>query len=355
MLHQQATQDNSIDWQCLAGRNLKEDIDHILQCPSSQQSDSQDKAQHQFKMHLSQYYTPAPMAEVILQALDHWFSNLQPNFVPRLPTGPDEPNWHLHQLINEAFVHQNNIEWGHFLWGCLLLHWKLWIAEYYRHHQQGDTYNPHLWMTKTVDAVWNLFLTIWTTWNGELYGRDYDEQWAIVLAMTQSEVTKIYEKSKHYANGAEHAILHAKPLEEILRWTKAHLDAYLATAEVILEQKIDPGWFTYPLMPMLEQGGKQGGGRYHNSVKTGINKNSVVISLDGIPGCVYWVRMWVWLFLCCQCDCGVLCHCMQYWFGGFFAILSEPHWPFLVELFEVICDEAVLPVFSFCFVSAIWW
>jgi hypothetical protein len=47
-----------------------------------------------------------------------------------------------------------------------------------------------------------------------LYGRDYDEQWAIVLAMTQSEVTKIYEKSKHYANGAEHAIVHAKPLEE---------------------------------------------------------------------------------------------------------------------------------------------
>jgi hypothetical protein len=31
-------------------------------------------------------------------------------------------------------------------------------------------------MTKTVDAVWNLFLTVWTAWNGELYGRDYDEQ-----------------------------------------------------------------------------------------------------------------------------------------------------------------------------------
>jgi hypothetical protein len=55
--------------------------------------------------------------------------------------------------------------------------------------------------------------------------------------MTQSEVTKIYEKSKHYAYGAEHAILHTKPLEEILKWTKVHLDAYLATAEMILEPK----------------------------------------------------------------------------------------------------------------------
>jgi hypothetical protein len=46
---------------------------------------------------------------------------------------------------------------------------------------------------------------------------------------------------KHYVNEAESAILHARPLEQILTWTKAHLDAYLATAEVILEQNIDPG------------------------------------------------------------------------------------------------------------------
>jgi len=26
-----------------------------------------------------------------------------------------------------------------------------------------------------------------------------------------------------------------------LNWTKSHLDAYLATAEVILEQNVDPG------------------------------------------------------------------------------------------------------------------
>jgi hypothetical protein len=32
-------------------------------------------------------------------------------------------------------------------------------------------------------------------------------------------------------------------------------------------------------MPTLEQGGKRGGGRYHISVKTGIYKNSVVLSV----------------------------------------------------------------------------
>jgi hypothetical protein len=96
-------------------------------------------------------------------------------------------------------------------------------------------------MTKTVDTVWDLFLVIWTTRNGGLHGKDYDKQQAIALEMMQSEVTRIYEESRHYATGAERAILHARPLEEILNWTKAHLDAYLATYELILEQNVDPG------------------------------------------------------------------------------------------------------------------
>jgi hypothetical protein len=146
----------------------------VLQYPSNCQSNSRDKAQHQFLNHLTKYHTPAPMAKMIMQALDQWFSNLQPNLVPRLPTGPDIPNQHLHQLINKAFVHQNNIGWRHFLRGRLLLHWKLCIAEYYRYCQPGDTYNPNLWMTKTVDAVWDLFLVIWTARNGKLHGKEYD-------------------------------------------------------------------------------------------------------------------------------------------------------------------------------------
>jgi hypothetical protein len=96
-------------------------------------------------------------------------------------------------------------------------------------------------MMKTVDAIWDYFLLIWTDRNGEMYGKDYDEQRAMGLETTRAEVEQIYEGSKHYVNNAESAALHAKPLEQILTWTKAHLDAYLATAEVILEQNINPG------------------------------------------------------------------------------------------------------------------
>jgi hypothetical protein len=59
--------------------------------------------------------------------------------------------------------------------------------------------------------------------------------------MTQDKVARIYEEAKHYVNDEESAILHSRPLEQILSWTKAHLDAYLAMAKVILEQNIDPG------------------------------------------------------------------------------------------------------------------
>jgi hypothetical protein len=82
---------------------------------------------------------------------------------------------------------------------------------------------------------------IWIKWNGELYGKDNDEQQAIALETTLAEVEQIYEGSKHYANQTESAILHARPLKQILTWTKAHLNVYLATAEVILEQNFDPG------------------------------------------------------------------------------------------------------------------
>jgi hypothetical protein len=55
-------------------------------------------------------------------------------------------------------------------------------------------------------------------------------------------VTRIYEEAKHYVNDAESRMLHSRPLEQILNWSKAHLDVYLATAEeVILEQNVDPG------------------------------------------------------------------------------------------------------------------
>jgi hypothetical protein len=152
-LHQQATQDNSINRRCFACGAWLEDINHILRCPSNQRVAARDKAKTQFLDHLTKYYTPAPMAQVIMAALDRWFANLPPALVPRLPTGLDESNQLLHRLINKAFDKQTDIGWGHFLRGRLSLHWKKCIAEYYKHRQPGDFYILTLWMMKTIDAI----------------------------------------------------------------------------------------------------------------------------------------------------------------------------------------------------------
>jgi hypothetical protein len=73
------------------------------------------------------------------------------------------------------------------------------------------------------------------------YGKDYDENRRIALKTSQEAVQQIYEQTKHSVNDQESPLLHSQPLSAILNWTKSHIDAYLATAEVILEQNVDPG------------------------------------------------------------------------------------------------------------------
>jgi hypothetical protein len=153
---QRATQNKttvSTGSHCFTCGAWQEDTDHILCCPSDHWAASRDKAKTQLLDHLTKYYTPVPLAQVIMAALDQWLANLPPALVPHLPTGPGKSNQLLHKLISNTFNKQIDIGWGHFLWGHLLLHWKKCIAEYYKVRQPGDTYNPTLWITKTEDGL----------------------------------------------------------------------------------------------------------------------------------------------------------------------------------------------------------
>jgi len=98
-------------------------------------------------------------------------------------------------------------------------------------------------MYKTIDQLWKFFRSIWNCRNGELHGKDYEEVQAkkIALLTTRTEAQRVYKESKNQVTDCEARVLHPLPIEEILRWTKAHLDAYLVTTEVILEQNVDPG------------------------------------------------------------------------------------------------------------------
>jgi hypothetical protein len=58
---------------------------------------------------------------------------------------------------------------------------------------------------------------------------------------TRESVRRIYHQSKDQVSEEDSNTLHAQPIKEVMKWMKRHLDAYLATAEVYLEQNIDPG------------------------------------------------------------------------------------------------------------------
>jgi hypothetical protein len=68
-LHQQAHIDDKIDRWCFACRNLKENVTHMLQCPSTRRQAAQTKTLYDFKNHLARYHTPAPMATLIIEIM----------------------------------------------------------------------------------------------------------------------------------------------------------------------------------------------------------------------------------------------------------------------------------------------
>jgi hypothetical protein len=232
--------DNKVDRRCFACGNLKENIDHVLRCPSDRRAAARLKAINELRKHLSDYYTPAPMSAIIIDSVSLWLEGRRPT-VPLLDVSPNNVNSELHLLINDAYTHQCSIGWSHFLHGRISLHWKLAIRKYYSERQPGLFYNPNLWSRKTIDQLWKFYLTIWHGRNGELYGKDYDEQREIALRTTREEAQRVYADTKDRVSDRDSHFLHSHPAEAFLNWTKSHLDAYLATAEVILEQNVEPG------------------------------------------------------------------------------------------------------------------
>lgn len=63
----------------------------------------------------------------------------------------------------------------------------------------------------------------------------------IVQATTRDKVKQVYNESNDRVTRSEGCLLHTLPIDTILNWTQRHLEAYLATAEVILTQNVDPG------------------------------------------------------------------------------------------------------------------
>jgi hypothetical protein len=176
---------------------------------------------------------------IINWCLHQWYKGKCPA-INLLPTDDDEPNATLHQLFNEAYHNQCTIGWGHFLRGRIAKTRRRAIAHYYYERRPGSHFSPALWAQKTINQVWTTFRTIWLCRNGELYGKDYEEQCATALRTTRASVQRIYEQSKDQVSEEDSNTLHLQPIEEVMKWTKCHLDAYLQQPKCIWSRMSTP-------------------------------------------------------------------------------------------------------------------
>jgi hypothetical protein len=59
---------------------------------------------------------------------------------------------------------------------------------------------------------------------------------------TVTEAVAVYHATIGHVSQMDSVVLHHARIDEILKWTKEHLDAYyLASADVIIDQRDQPG------------------------------------------------------------------------------------------------------------------
>jgi hypothetical protein len=58
---------------------------------------------------------------------------------------------------------------------------------------------------------------------------------------TATEAVAVYQATIGKVSPKDNVVLHHARIDEILKWTKEHLDAYLASAGVIIDQRDELG------------------------------------------------------------------------------------------------------------------
>jgi hypothetical protein len=58
---------------------------------------------------------------------------------------------------------------------------------------------------------------------------------------TATEAVAVYQATIGDVSKTDSVVLHHARIDEILKWTQEHLDAYLASADVIIDQRDEPG------------------------------------------------------------------------------------------------------------------
>jgi hypothetical protein len=129
------------------------------------------------------------------------------------------------------------------------------MRHHWHHHWSGCGHVPEFqeelqvyptkseWLRTTINALWTFSLTLWCTRNLEYHGENGVISQERTRKVTALQAMAVYNDTicKNVSQESDSSILHRNSIKTILNWMKQHLDAYLATAEVICEWNIEPG------------------------------------------------------------------------------------------------------------------
>jgi hypothetical protein len=93
-------------------------------------------------------------------------------------------------------------------------------------------------MRTSIDAIWTFALTLWRQRNHELHGHNGQLSNKDKQQKSLIQATTVYHDTVDADNSR---LLHCTPVVNMINWTKQHLDAYLATAEMACEWNVEPG------------------------------------------------------------------------------------------------------------------
>jgi hypothetical protein len=232
----QQTMDNTVDGRCFECQQLWEDTNHVLRCPCQSRTATRNEAFLLFRQHLTKQHTPDIMASLICNSMTSWLARSR--IAPPSWTTPEEP---IMPQLTRAFKSQSKIGWDQFFRGRIATDWKLAIQTYYRERQPGTSFTPDQWMRTTINAIWTLALTLWRQRNAALHGPDSSLTLERKRKEAVTRATAVYQETLGNILPSDSIVLHHARINHILNWTKQHLDAYLATAEVVCEQNVEPG------------------------------------------------------------------------------------------------------------------
>jgi hypothetical protein len=230
------TFDNRSDGRCFACNQLWEDTNHVLRCRTEARYTARATAFQVFRLHLQKQHTPDIMANLICGSMHSWIDRTR--IIPPTCDHPEEP---ITTALRQAFTAQRLIGWDQFLRGRIALKWKDVITAYYHERRPGPAFTPDQWMRTTINAIWTFALTLWRHRNAEYHGDQGNLTHERHRKLTALRATEVYRDTLGSVSPSDSFILHRTQIAEILNWTKQHLDAYLATAEVICEWNIEPG------------------------------------------------------------------------------------------------------------------